>query len=74
MQSDATFEASTPQKLFDGEEIGTRFDTFSPTSNMYDVSTDGQHFVVVQPVGTGGQTHLTIVENWFAEFRNRQQD
>ena len=51
-----------------------RFDTFSPTSNRYDVSADGQHFVVVRPVGAGGQTHLTIVENWFAEFRNRQQD
>ena len=74
VRTSPTFEASTPQKLFDGEEIGMRFDTFSPTSNMYDVSADGQHFVVVRPVGAGGQTHLTIVENWFAEFRNRQQD
>ena len=74
VRTSPTFEASTPQKLFDGEKIGMRFDTISPTSNMYDVSADGQHFVVVRPVGAGGQTHLTIVENWFAEFRNRQQD
>ena len=74
VRTSPTFQASTPQKLFDGEEVGMRFDTLSPTSNMYDVSPDGQHFVMVQPVGAGRQTYLTIVENWFAEFRNRQQD
>ncbi len=74
VRTSPTFEASTPQKLFDGEEIGMRFDTYSPTSNMYDVAADGQHFVVVRPVGTRGQTYLTIVENWFAEFRDRERD
>ena len=39
----------------------------------FDVSADGKRFFFLQPVGTEtSATGITIVENWFAEFRNRK--
>ena len=42
---------------------------------LYDVTPDGQRFVVVETLGDAdaGQA-LHVVQNWFAEFRNREQD
>jgi dipeptidyl aminopeptidase/acylaminoacyl peptidase len=39
---------------------------------QYDVSADGQRFLVVEPVGGGPS--IRIVQNWFAEFKDREQD
>jgi Tol biopolymer transport system component len=38
---------------------------------QYDVSADGERFVVAEPVG---ETSIRIVQNWFAEFKDREQD
>ena len=43
----------------------------------YDVSDDGQRFILAEPVGAGADTpepSIRVVQNWFAEFRNREQD
>ena len=43
----------------------------------YDVSADGQRFVLIEPVGyehEPDETAIHIIQNWFAEFRDREQD
>jgi hypothetical protein len=37
----------------------------------YDVSRDGQRFVVVQDVKGEVTTPIVVVENWYEAFRNR---
>jgi len=42
-------------------------------SDSFDVSADGKRFVVLQPAGTDPDaTAIMVVENWFAEFRNKK--
>ena len=46
------------------------------TWTQYDVSADGQRFIMTTPVtqeSEGARPHIRIVRNWFEEFRNRQQ-
>ena len=40
----------------------------------YDVSADGQRFVVAQPVGEVSEPKIRVVQNWHEEFRDREQD
>ena len=43
----------------------------------YDVSADGQRFILAEPVGEGAEApkpSIRVVQNWFAEFRDRAQD
>ena len=40
---------------------------------QYDVSADGQRFVVSEPIGGETSTAIRVVQNWFVEFRNRQK-
>ena len=42
----------------------------------YDVSADGQRFVAIAPADqeTDQPQAIRIVQNWFAEFRDRDQD
>lgn len=63
------FRAENPQALFTGEQVRTRlFDENTPWQRLYDVSADGQRFVVVQQV-SGSTATITVVENWFKEFK-----
>ncbi len=40
----------------------------------YDVSSDGQKFVVVETLEEESPPVVRVVQNWFAEFRDRDQD
>ena len=64
IDTDRGFVTGIPQSLFTSEEVGAR------TLNVrYDVTDDGQRFVVVQDVEqVRSQTTVTIVENWAKEF------
>ena len=67
-----TFHAELPRKLFSGEPINALL--MGPMTLNYTVSSDGQHFVVVQPVEARGQTTPTVivVQNWVQEFEGQQ--
>jgi hypothetical protein len=52
----------TPTRLFE-----TRLSTIpnsSFTRNQYDVTPDGQHFLINQPSGDASATPITVVVNW----------
>ena len=61
------FVYGTPRPLFTKDEVGV------PLAN-YDVTDDGQRFVVVQEVEAGTQqTTVTIVEDWAKEFEGQER-
>ena len=58
----------TPRELFSGRPNGLLFQP----ARRYDVAADGQRFVMVQQVGESVEAPgITVVENWFAEFDER---
>ena len=48
--------------------------SFDGAAPPYDVAPDGEHLVVARRVAGGAKTYLTVVENWYEEFRDREQD
>jgi Tol biopolymer transport system component len=60
---DVSLQADKPQVLFEGQFIR---DQCCGTS--YDISPDGQQFVMVQQDGTG-PTQIHVVLNWFEELK-----
>ncbi len=60
IKAGATLDAGTPHRLF-GAEIGGS-GGFSSERNTYDVTGDGQRFLV--NVRSPGQSTITVVENW----------
>ena len=65
--------AGSPTELF--EHPGLRNSFNIPN---YDVSLDGQRFILPEPVGyeetEAPQVTIRVVENWYEEFRDREQD
>jgi hypothetical protein len=62
-----TLQVGTPQKLFEGSFLsGAGF-----VSQSYDVTADGQRFVMLQRVDreVNRYTHVNLVFNWFEEIR-----
>ncbi len=57
----ATFSFGARRLVLPGNESG------APTHPSYDVSADGQRFLVLRPVG--GEAKAIIVHNWIREFR-----
>lgn len=62
------FSAGKPRMLFEGPYVAT------PTSfPYYDVSPDGQRFLMLKPVEsqTSAPTQINVVLNWFEELKRR---
>ena len=62
------FAASTPRMLFQGRYVLAPF----PASN-YDVSPDGQRFLMLKPSEQtqAALTQINVVLNWFEELKRR---
>ena len=66
VDTDRGFTYGTPQPLF-------TFEGIEALPLNYDVTGDGQRFVVVQDVEEDVQTTtMTIVQNWYTEFKDRE--
>ena len=69
IQTAPTFSAGTPTKLFDGRYVG------SPVWRTYDVSPDGQRFLMIKDNLAGDQTSapasIVVVLNWLEELKRR---
>jgi Tol biopolymer transport system component len=55
-------QAGPPQKLFQTRPL-------PKTWNLYDVSGDGQRFVISQPLEWTGSVPITVVTNWIGKLR-----
>jgi eukaryotic-like serine/threonine-protein kinase len=67
--SRSPFTLGTPRLLFKGE--ATRLDL----ARGFDVSADGNRFLVIQRTQSSASSAplVTVVENWFAEFKEKQR-
>ena len=59
VQTGATFSAGTPVPLFDVGSLGRRLRCY-----VYDVSADGQKFLLIRPLEDASMRPLTVVQNW----------
>jgi Tol biopolymer transport system component len=59
---DGDIQAGRPQKLFQTRPL-------PKTWNLYDVSADGQRFVISQPLEWTGSAPITVVTNWIGKLR-----
>jgi len=67
VQTEPDLVLGTPKKLFDGDRIGIH------VWRGYDVAGDGERLVVVQSENQNQTTPtITVVENWFTEFKDRR--
>ncbi len=63
----------TPQKLFDGDQVNATLSVDGRSLYpSFDVTADGQRFVVVQQVDGGETPKITVVENWVKEFQGQK--
>ncbi len=64
-----TLRLGSPEKLFSSEALRIR----SGRSSNYDVTPDGQRFVLAEPVAAEAEEPtIRIVQNWFAEFQDQR--
>ncbi|MEK7330311.1 MAG: hypothetical protein AAB113_05865, partial [Candidatus Eisenbacteria bacterium] len=67
-QASATL--STPKRLFTRSPVSAGIFGWYPA---FDVTGDGERFVIVTDASTGGAAHgMTVVQNWVAEFQGKK--
>jgi hypothetical protein len=61
------FSAGKPKMLFEGPYIPP-----SPIFSYYDVSADGQRFLMLKPTEQAqAATQIVVVQNWFEELKQK---
>ena len=70
VESGASFSAGSPTRLFEHPRLAAGLRIAE-----YDVSADGQRFLLANPVGAeAADPAIRIVQNWYEGFRDREQD
>ena len=64
------FEAGKAKRLFSDPNLTWQ----ERTMPQYDVSPDGQRFVMIESAGERSRPVIRVVQNWYEEFRDREQD
>jgi Tol biopolymer transport system component len=59
-----SFSASTPKVIFEGQYLSVNY-----TVPNYDVSSDGQRFLMLKPIEQAAQ--INVVLNWFEELKQK---
>jgi hypothetical protein len=73
VETSPTFRAGVPRLLFEGNFVPEE-EGFG--GNHYDVSTDGNRFLLMRPAASAGtaetpRPRINIVLNWFEELKAR---
>ncbi len=63
------FSMGSETRLFSSPNLAWQY-----TPPTYDVSADGQRFVLIEPVGEPRPPVIRVVQNWFEEFRERGEN
>jgi hypothetical protein len=67
IQPGSTVKAGIPRRLFAlGTELAARP---NPRNTVYDVTPDGQRFLVSVPAGEPMSSRITVVQNWTAALK-----
>ena len=63
------FKPGQPKALFAGDQVGVVLhDASTGFHSIYDVTADGEHFVVVRQIG---ESAIKVVQNWAKEFESK---
>ena len=74
VKTEPDFSFSPPERLFASPGFGRApFRDDTGIGPQYDVSADGERFVIVEPA-EDVQPSIHVVQNWYEEFRDREQD
>ncbi len=65
VETEPTFSAGRPSVLFEGSYVVS---TITPAYRYYDVSPDGQRFLMLKEAGTE-EAQINVVLNWFEELK-----
>ena len=65
-----SFSHGSPQKLFRWSGFEGQWKSTDAAKHQYDVTADGQRFVMVEPRET--PSAIRVVQNWFEEYRDEQ--
>ena len=65
VQTEPTFNHGRPRVLFEGSYFSS---SISPGLQYYDISPDGQRFLMIKEGGTG-PSQINVVLNWFEELK-----
>ena len=68
VSTEPTFSSGRPLTLFAGKYVRSEFPL---TGFAYDVSPDGQRFVMVEETGESTAAQINVVLNWAAELTRR---
>ncbi len=76
VSTEQRFVLGQPQRLFESDDLRLRTVTLGWGSPEYDVSADGNRFLTVTPVEdeNARSPAIRVVQNWYEEFRDREQD
>jgi eukaryotic-like serine/threonine-protein kinase len=73
VKTGATFERGTPERVFDAPYLVRQ--PGGPPGRMYDVSADGQRFLMIKETGEADErtpsARIILVQNWFEELKRR---
>ena len=72
VSSGSSFSVGSATRLFEHPGLRPGI-SYAP----YDISADGQRFILAEPVGEGTEApapSIRVVENWYEEFRDHEQD
>jgi hypothetical protein len=66
----STFSSGKPKALFEGQYLAVQT---GQMGTAYDVSSDGQRFLMIKPVeqAQAAPTQINVVLNWFEELKGR---
>jgi eukaryotic-like serine/threonine-protein kinase len=66
--TEPTFSSGRPRMLFEGKYVGSPFPL---TGFAYDVSSDGQRFLMIEETGGTTPSQINVVLNWAEELKRR---
>ena len=71
VETEPTFRVGKPEELFEGSYTVSAINP--GLLQYYDISPDGQRFLMIEDEGNSGPARLHLVLNWAEELRRRAQ-
>ena len=71
VKTSSDFQLENPEKLFSADTAGVLF--LNTNYLKYTVTKDGKNIVAVKSLTDSDQAKLVLVENWFEEFKNKNE-
>ncbi len=63
VQTEPSFSWGKPKVLFEGSYV---YSQFAPAKQYYDISPDGQQFLMIKEAG---HSQINVILNWFEELK-----